>query len=130
MAGPPALARRGHAAATSERARWRRDHTSRRVRYPLVTGQLRHVDDEGPTRCSYCSAEAAGPCASCRKPVCGDCSTLTEGGAQVWAICLDCDRKKGRSLAGAWGSFGLWMFGLLFLLAGVVALLSWIWPTP
>ncbi len=94
-----------------------------------MTGALRHVDDDAPARCTYCPAEAAGPCASCRKPVCGDCSTLTEGGAQVWAICLDCDRRGGRSLAGAWRRLGFYLAGLLALLGGLLALLEWLWPS-
>jgi hypothetical protein len=35
-------------------------------------------------------------------------------GANTWAICLDCDRKKGRSLGGAWGGLGLWLVGWLY----------------
>lgn len=52
--------------------------------------------------------------------VCGDCCTLTEGGTRMWAVCLDCDRKKGRSLSGSWRGFGLWMLFLLLALALVV----------
>lgn len=89
-----------------------------------MSGELRHVDDDGPVRCSFCREEAVGPCARCRRPVCGDCCTLTSGGATTWAICLDCDRKGGRSLAGAWASFGLWLVGLLVVLAAAVALLA------
>jgi hypothetical protein len=61
--------------------------------------------------------------------VCGDCSTLTEGGAKVWAICLDCDRRGGRSLTGAWARLGLYLAGLLVLLGGLLALLEWLWPS-
>jgi hypothetical protein len=57
--------------------------------------------------------------------VCGDCCTLTEGGTRIWAVCLDCDRKKGRSLSGAWRGFGVWMVALLLGLAIVVALLEY-----
>jgi hypothetical protein len=89
-----------------------------------VAGELRTVGDDGPERCAFCSAEAAGPCASCRRSVCGDCCTLTEGGVKVWAICLDCDRKKGRSLTGAWRSFGVWLMGVFLVLAAVVVLLE------
>ena len=56
--------------------------------------------------------------------VCGDCCTLTEGGTRVWAVCLDCDRKKGRSLSGAWRGFGVWLLLLLVVLALVVYLLE------
>lgn len=94
------------------------------LRCRQMTGELRTVGDDGPERCSFCGAEAAGPCASCYRSVCGDCCTLTEGGANVWAICLDCDRKGARSLTRAWWSFGMWLFGLLLLLAAVVALLE------
>jgi hypothetical protein len=90
---------------------------------------LQHVDDDRPPRCSFCPNEAAGPCARCRRHVCGDCSTLTEGGATVWAICLDCDRKGGRSLSGAWRGLGLWLLGGLLVLAGIIALLEWLFPT-
>ena len=51
---------------------------------------------------------------------------LTEGGAQVWAICLNCERTKGRSLGGRWGSFGLWLVGLLVAMAAIIALLEWL----
>lgn len=91
-----------------------------------MTGELRTVGGDGPERCTFCSDEAAGPCASCRRPVCGDCCTLTEGGTKTWAICLDCDRKKGRSLSSAWRGFGLWLVGILVALAGVVAALEWL----
>ncbi|MBX3214829.1 MAG: hypothetical protein KF850_22540 [Labilithrix sp.] len=94
-----------------------------------VSGELRTVGDDGPERCAFCGAEAAGPCASCHRSVCGDCCTLTEGGAKTWAICLDCDRKKGRSLGGAWRSVGLWLVGLLVALAALVALLEWLAPS-
>lgn len=55
--------------------------------------------------------------------MCGDCCVLTEGGVETWAICLRCDRKKGRSLDGGWRTIVLWMIGLmvvLALLAGII----------
>jgi len=82
-----------------------------------VSGGLQYVDDDGPARCVHCGHVAAGPCASCHLPVCGDCSTLTEGGVKVWAICLECDRRKGRRLQGAWRSLVLWLVAILALLA-------------
>ena len=85
---------------------------------------LQHHEDDSGARCVHCGAQAAGPCASCHLPVCGDCSTLTEGGVQVWAICLDCDRKKGSSLVGPWGELLLWMGAILGGLALVVWLLE------
>lgn len=88
-------------------------------------GELQlHGDDTA--RCSFCSRQAVGPCASCARPVCGNCCTLTEGGAKVWAICLDCDRRDGRSLKGAWRGLLLWLGALLVGLAVVVALVGWL----
>ncbi|HVY46899.1 MAG TPA: hypothetical protein VHB21_13520 [Minicystis sp.] len=89
-----------------------------------MSGALQHAGGDGPARCTFCSAEAVGPCAACRAPVCGDCCTLTEGGAKTWAICLDCDRKHGRSLRGAWLRFGLFLGVIVLGLAVLVAVLS------
>src|SRR5690606_14332057 len=96
-----------------------------------MSGALQDASGGGvaPPLCAFCSREAAGPCAGCKRMVCGECCTLTEGGARVWAVCLDCDRKKGRSLGGAWGSFGLWMVGLLVVMALAVGLLERCWPS-
>lgn len=91
-----------------------------------MSGQLQTVDGDSPARCSFCSNEAAGPCASCDRPVCGDCCTLTEGGVRTWAICLECDRKKGRSLGGAWGGLLTFVITILAVLGAVVALLAWL----
>lgn len=44
----------------------------------------------------------------------------------MWAVCLDCDRKGGRSLAGAWMGFGAFFLLILLALAGAVALLAWL----
>ncbi len=85
--------------------------------------------EPAPLRCAFCSAEASGPCATCKRMVCGDCCTLTEGGVSTWAICLECDRTKGRSLRRAWGGFGLWLVAILVGLALLLALLQWLWPT-
>ncbi|MFO0675909.1 MAG: hypothetical protein U0169_05205 [Polyangiaceae bacterium] len=79
---------------------------------------------DGVERCSFCSRDAAGPCASCRRSVCGACCTLTEGGATTWAICLECDRTKGRSLFGAWGGTLAFLLGILVVLFGAVALVA------
>jgi hypothetical protein len=85
---------------------------------------LQHIDDDSGARCVHCGARAAGPCASCHAPVCGDCSTLTEGGAQVWAICLACEKRKGRSLSGAWTGLVLWLAAILVGLALATSLLE------
>lgn len=58
--------------------------------------------------------------------MCGNCCTLTEGGVKTWAICLECDRMKGSSLTGAWGSFGAFLIAILVVLAAAVALLAWL----
>jgi hypothetical protein len=58
--------------------------------------------------------------------VCGECCTLTEGGTRLWAVCLDCDRKKGRSLTGVWRGFGVWLVGLLLVMALVIAILEYV----
>ena len=47
---------------------------------------------------------------------------------RTWAICLECDRKKGRSLTSAWGSFGLFLVGILVVLGAAVAAMAW-WST-
>lgn len=87
--------------------------------------QLQHIEDD-ETRCAYCPRPAVGPCASCTKPVCADCCTLTEGGAKVWAICLDCDRRGGRSLRSRWIALSLWLVMILVVLAAATALLGWL----
>jgi hypothetical protein len=94
------------------------------LRYPGVTGALQHADDDPGARCFRCGAQAAGPCASCHEPVCGDCSTLTEGGVRVWAICLGCADRKGRKLAGAWRGLLLWLAAIFVGLALVTWLLG------
>lgn len=45
---------------------------------------------------------------------------------RTWAICLECDRKKGRSLASAWGGLGVMLVGILVVLALAVALMAWL----
>ena len=82
-----------------------------------MTGALQHIDDDSGARCFRCGAEAAGPCASCHAPVCGDCSVLTEGGARVWAICLGCADRRGRNLSSRWGALLLWLAALFVALA-------------
>ena len=68
-----------------------------------------------------------GPCARCEAPVCGDCSVLTEGGAKVYAICLGCERRAGRSLRRGWVTVIGWFvmpIVVLVLLLAVLGLLG------
>jgi len=80
----------------------------------------------GVARCVRCGDEAVGPCARCRSPVCGDCCVLTEGGARVWAICLACEDRGGRSLRGGWLMVLAWIAAPILALALAVALLAWL----
>lgn len=91
-----------------------------------MTGQLQHVGDDGPVRCSICGADAVGPCATCRRPVCGDCCVLTEGGAKVWAICLRCERREGRGLSSGWWLVVGWVALPIVVLAVAVVVLAWL----
>ena len=56
----------------------------------------------------------------------GDCCALTEGGLRTWAVCLECDRKKGGSLAGPWSGLLLLLGGVLVVLAAATALVGWL----
>lgn len=88
-----------------------------------MSGGLQEHDGGGaPARCSHCGAIAAGPCARCRRPTCGDCCVLTEGGVGVFAVCLACNKKGGRSLTGGWWIVVAWLVGacLLLFLVNVV----------
>ena len=91
-----------------------------------MTGELQLHDEDGDARCVYCGAQAVGPCARCASPVCGSCCVLTEGGARVYAICIACDRRSGRSLRRAWLTVILWVAGPLVTLALAVLLLAWL----
>lgn len=97
-----------------------------------MTGTLQTHDDEGASgggadaRCAFCGALAVGPCASCAKPVCGDCCVLTEGGAKPYAICLACDKTGGRSLRSGWRLVLFWSAIPLLALLVAVLLLSWL----
>lgn len=87
-----------------------------------MTGQLQGVGGGDPIAlCICCGDTAVGPCARCREPVCGDCCVLTEGSAKVWAICLRCERRGGRSLGRGWavviGWIALPIVGLAILAA-------------
>ncbi len=81
-----------------------------------MSGGLQIAGDDGP-RCGVCGAEAVGPCASCRTLVCGDCCVLTEGGVETWAICVRCDRRKGRKLGSGWRVVVGWLVLVLVALA-------------
>ncbi|MDI1450991.1 hypothetical protein [Polyangium sp. 6x1] len=92
-----------------------------------MPGGLIHHDDGPPiARCTRCGAVAAGPCARCQAPVCGDCCVLTEGGTRVWAICLACEDRGGRSLRRRWITVLGWIGLPIVGLAVLVALLEWL----
>jgi len=92
-----------------------------------VTGGLAYSDsDGGDARCIHCGARAVGPCARCEAPVCGDCCVLTEGGANVHAICLGCDRRGGRSLRSGWFAVLAWFAVPIAVLVAAIALLQWL----
>ena len=76
--------------------------------------------DPPVTRCALCSTrDAAGPCARCRRSVCGDCCELTTGGATTFAVCLTCVRRGGASLTSAWRSTLLWRGAIVVGVAAV-----------
>lgn len=53
---------------------------------------------------------------------------LTEGGLKVYAICLACEDRRGRSLKGdaGWGGFLRWLLVPLLGLFILVALLTYL----
>jgi hypothetical protein len=81
-------------------------------------------DGGGPARCARCGAVAAGPCARCNLPMCGDCVVLTEGGASLWAVCHKCARRGGRSLRAGWVAALFWVLAPIFVLWGIVEVLE------
>ena len=85
---------------------------------------LEHSDDASPAWCVHCGALAVGPCARCDAPVCGDCCVLTEGGTRVWAICLGCDRRGGRSLSHGWAKVISWFMAPIVLLLVLLMVLG------
>lgn len=90
-------------------------------------GLISSGDDGGFVPCAGCGALAAGPCARCRTPVCGDCCVLTSGGAQPWAICHACNASGGASLRSGWGTvLGWFVKPMLVLLVLYVALRWWL----
>lgn len=88
-----------------------------------MTGELLRVSDDGPARCSICGAEAVGPCARCKKPTCGDCCVLTEGGAHTFAICVRCDARGGRTILPLYLVVLSWVLLPCLLLLGLMGLL-------
>jgi hypothetical protein len=88
-----------------------------------MSGQLLGAGDPDHARCALCGAEAAGPCARCRAAVCGDCCTLTEGGATTFAICTRCAARGGASLRPAWLGLLAWLALLVLALAAVAAVI-------
>jgi hypothetical protein len=90
-----------------------------------MSGQLTNVGGGGGgfEHCAVCHALAAGPCARCRKPLCGDCCVIVTHSAQPWAICKAC-ANKGTSLRSAWLSLVTWLMVPLFFLAAMVVGLS------
>ena len=52
---------------------------------------------------------------------------LTDGGAKVWAVCLRCEKKGGKSLSSGWLAVLSWIalptlgLGVLLLLLGTIA---------
>jgi hypothetical protein len=92
-----------------------------------MSGQLQLAGNGGgEARCIRCGVLAVGPCARCHEPVCGDCCVLTEGGARVWAICLACEDRGGRSLRSGWLVVMRWLAVPIVGLALLLALLAWL----
>jgi hypothetical protein len=83
-------------------------------------------DDGGFVHCAGCGALAAGPCARCRKPVCGDCCVLTTGGATPWAICHACNESGGASLQRGWGTVLGWFLKPMLALLVAYVVLRWL----
>jgi hypothetical protein len=89
-----------------------------------VSGGLQLASHDVTERCVHCGVQAVGPCARCHSPICGDCCVLTEDSARTWAICLRCERRAGKSLAGGWLHVALWIGGPILALAAAIALLE------
>jgi hypothetical protein len=91
-----------------------------------VSAGLQGWDDgDSPARCFVCNALAVGPCARCRRPVCGDCCELTAGGAKTYAFCAGCVRRGGLAIRRGWLAVLVWMSAPV-LLAGLVLLVLWL----
>lgn len=87
---------------------------------------LQLVEPDGPPPCAVCGAVAVGPCRRCAAMVCGDCCVLTEGGVEVYAICVRCDRRGGRDLGAGYRTLGrslaLAFVGLLLFVGAMILL--------
>lgn len=46
---------------------------------------------------------------------------LTTGSAGPWAICLRCERSRGKSMSGAWRSLAWWLLLPIVVLALLLA---------
>jgi len=91
-----------------------------------VTGQLIGSGDGPVARCSLCGAEAAGPCARCRAPVCADCCTLSAGGVTTFAICTRCAERGGAHLRSAWLGLLGWIGVVVVVVAAVAVLFAFL----
>ena len=92
-----------------------------------MTGQLQgYGDGGGIIHCTICGADAAGPCARCKTPVCGNCCVLVEKSAGQWAICVHCDRRGGRSVQRGWSAAALWLLAPIGALVLILVLLNWL----
>jgi hypothetical protein len=87
---------------------------------------MSHGDDGGFVPCAACGGLAAGLCARCHKPVCGDCCVLTTGGATPWAICHACERSGGASLSRGWLVVLGWILKPIAVLLLIYVALRWL----
>lgn len=90
--------------------------------YDHGVSSLMPVGGDGPVARCGCGREAAGPCARCRRPTCGDCCELVSGGASTFAVCLACMRQ-GSSFGGAWRGLLGWLALIVVALIAVAATL-------
>ncbi len=89
---------------------------------------LSPVDGGLPTaRCAICQRrDAAGPCARCRRSVCGDCCELSTGGATTFAVCLSCVKRGGASLSHAWLGLVAWLGLIVVAFVGIGLAIMWL----
>lgn len=79
--------------------------------------------DPPSARCSHCGATAVGPCARCRRPTCGNCCELTDGGATTFAVCLACVKRGGKTLGHGYAGLLLWLAAIIVGLAAIAGLI-------